>query len=121
MVKKKARIGMGDRGHARDIKNPVYRAAYENRRLIAEVAIAVRSLRESANLTQAQLAAQIRSSQPVIARLERGLDQRVPRFDLLRRIGEAVGKQLKWVFANPSESTALVEVEGGGELTADSR
>src|SRR5437660_10800292 len=111
--KRKARIAVGDVGHARDMANPVYRAAYENRRLIAEVALAVKSMRESAGLTQLQLANAIGSSQPTIARLERGLDQRTPRWDLVRRIGLALGKQLKWVFANPTDDAPLVEVEGG--------
>lgn len=110
--KNKARISMGDPGHVRDMAdNPSYRAAYENRRLIHEVAIAVRGMREAARLTQEQLANAIGSSQPVIARLERGLDQRVPRFDLLRRIGLVLGKQLKWVFDEATEETTpLVEV-----------
>lgn len=110
--KRKARIAVGDAGHARDMASPVYRAAYENRRLIAEVALAVKSMRESAGLTQAQLAKAIGSSQPTIARLERGLDQRTPRWDLVRRIGLALGKQLKWVFANPKDDDgSLVEVQ----------
>jgi DNA-binding XRE family transcriptional regulator len=112
--KAKARIAVGDPGHDRDMKKPIYRAAYENRRLIQQVALKVRSMREGRGLTQEQLAKLIGSSQPTIARLERGLDQRVPRWDLLRRIGLALGKQLKWVFADPPEDSdgeELVEVQ----------
>lgn len=97
------------------MKNPAYRRAYENHRLIKEVAIQVRAMREGAGMTQAQLASAIGSSQPVIARLERGTDQRAPRFDLLRRIGEALGKQLRLVFASPRRNAVLVEVENGDE------
>lgn len=113
---KKARIRIGDAGHEKDMARPAYRAAYENRRLIHEVAIAVRTMRESTGLTQQQLANAIDSSQPVIARLERGLDQRVPRFDLVRRIAEALGMRLRWVFAKPSKDATLVQIEGAAPL-----
>jgi DNA-binding XRE family transcriptional regulator len=119
--KRKARIAVGDAQHVRDMANPAYRAAYENRRLIAEVALAVKSMREGAGLTQAQLAKAIGSSQPTIARLERGLDQRTPRWDLVRRIGLALGKQLKWVFANPTDDPALVEIEAGSRRRTGER
>ncbi len=114
MAKKgKARVTVGDARHAKAMENPVYRVAYENRRLIQEVAHAVRSMRESTGLTQQQLATAIDSSQPTIARLERGLDQRVPRWDLLRRIGLVLGKQLKWVFEDATGAgQELVRVSG---------
>jgi transcriptional regulator with XRE-family HTH domain len=94
------------------MKDPVYRVAYETRRLIHEVALAVKSMRESAGLTQAQLAKAIGSSQPTIARLERGLDQRTPRWDLMKRIALALNKQLKWVFEDDTgnKNEPLVEV-----------
>ena len=94
------------------MNSPGYRAAYENRRLIHEVAIAVRGMRESAGLTQQQLANAIGTSQPTIARLERGTDQRLPRWDLMRRIGLALGCQLKLVFMRTDKQGDLVEVEG---------
>jgi len=109
--KGKARISFSNDRHAKALKGSAeYRETYENRRLIAEVAMAVKGMREGAGLTQQQLANAIGSSQPTIARLERGLDQRVPRWDLLRRIAWALNKQLKWVFAERSEGTPLVEV-----------
>jgi ribosome-binding protein aMBF1 (putative translation factor) len=111
-TKKKVSISIGDPGHDKDMKNPAYRAAYENRRLIHEVALTVKSMRERAGLTQQRLAEAIGSSQPVIARLERGRDQRIPRFDLVRRIGLALGKQLKWVFEDVRNGEPLVEVKG---------
>jgi len=109
--KGKPRISFNNDRHARALRGSAeYRTAYENRRLIAEVAIAVKGMREGAGLTQQQLANAIGSSQPTIARLERGLDQRVPRFDLLQRIAWALNKQLKWVFADRAEGMPLVEV-----------
>src|SRR5438105_15635616 len=65
----------------------------------------------SAGLTQAQLATRIGTSQPTIARLEKGLDVRTPRWDTLQRIARALGRQLKLKFAAPSDDDELVEVE----------
>jgi DNA-binding XRE family transcriptional regulator len=112
--KKKAKIVLGDAGHAKAMKRPAYREMYETRRLIAEVAMEVRQLREATGLTQAQLGAAIGSTQPVIARLERGTDQRAPRFDLLRRIAAACGRQVKIVFTRPVDDARLVEIEHDG-------
>lgn len=72
----------------------------------------IRRLREAAELTQEQLATAIGSTQPVVARLERGADQRVPRVDLLRRIAAACGRQVKIVFTRPADGARLVEIEG---------
>lgn len=88
-----------------------FREGYERRRLVHEVAMAVRSMREEGGITQAQLAAKIGVTQPVIGRLERGIEQRRPRFDLLQRIGFALGKQLKFVFVSAVDEQPLVEVE----------
>jgi len=43
-------------------------------------------MRMGAGLTQAQLATRIGTSQPTIARLQKGLDVRTPRWDTLQRI-----------------------------------
>lgn len=96
---------------ASQLQDPEFRHHFFQRRLIHEVAIAVRGMRASAGLTQAELAKRIGSSQPAIARLEKGLDQRTPQFDTLQRIAAALGRQLKLVFqpeASPPEG--IVEV-----------
>lgn len=97
---------------AKSLADPEFRHHFEQRRIIQEIAVAVRGMRESAGLTQDQLARAIGSTQPSIARLEKGLDQRTPRWDTLRRIAVALNKQLKLVFTEPSDSAALVEVKG---------
>lgn len=89
-----------------------FRHHYEQRRLVHEVAIVVRSMREQAGLTQAQLAKMVGVSQPMIARMERGLDQRTPRWETLRKIGFALGKQLKLSFVEADGDEPLVEVDG---------
>lgn len=101
------------------LADPEFRHHFEQRRLVHEVAIVVRGMREQAGLTQAQLANLVGVSQPMIARLERGLDQRTPRWETLRKIALALGKQLKLSFVEASEDEPLVEVEwkppkGGG-------
>jgi transcriptional regulator with XRE-family HTH domain len=112
MAKKTAAIGIdGDTFLAAQLADPAFRVAFEQRRLIHEVALAVKGMRLAAGLTQAQLAKRIRSSQPMIARIEKGLDQRTPQFDTLQRIAGALGRQLKLVFSMPSGEPSLVEVE----------
>lgn len=115
-TKQRAKVTFGNPWHDEAMKRPAYRETYETRRLIGEVAMEVRRLREDAGLTQRQLAAAINSTQPVIARLERGADQRVPRVDLLRRIAEACGRGVKIVFTRrrPAAGAPLVEVEKKG-------
>jgi transcriptional regulator with XRE-family HTH domain len=80
------------------MNDPEFREAFAARRRIHELAEAVRSMREQRGLSQAQLAAAIGSSQPTIARLERGRDLRTPRLDLLERIAHALGRQIEIVF-----------------------
>ena len=94
------------------MKDPEFRRAYEARMVVAEVAMAVRRMREEAGLTQAQLAALIGVKQPMIARVERGSDPRTPRWDVLRRVGLALGKQLVLEFVTSSRRIPLVQIDG---------
>lgn len=112
MTKRKKPRGVdGDAFLAAQLSNPRVRHHFEQRRIVHEVAVAVRGMRTGAGLTQAQLATRIGTSQPTIARLEKGLDVRTPRWDTLQRIARALGRQLKLKFAAQSEDGALVEVE----------
>jgi ribosome-binding protein aMBF1 (putative translation factor) len=96
----------------RHLEDPEFRHHYEQRRLVHEVAIVVRSMREQAGLTQNELAHMVGVSQPMIARMERGLDQRTPRWETLRKIGLALGKQLKLSFVEGDGDEPLVEIDG---------
>src|SRR5512142_1679710 len=96
----------------KQLADPEFRHHFEQRRLVHEVAIVVRSMREQAGLTQAKLAKMVGVSQPMIARMERGLDQRTPRWETLRKIGLALGKQLKLSFVEADGDEPLVEVDG---------
>src|SRR6266498_569034 len=109
--KKRATGIGGDAFLAAQLTDPKVRHHFEQRRLVHEVAIAVRSMRMGAGLTQAQLAKRIGRTQPTIARLERGIDVRTPRWDTLQRIARALGRQLRLKFAASSDDEELVEVD----------
>jgi transcriptional regulator with XRE-family HTH domain len=68
------------------------RAAYDS----LEPAYQIARLRIEAGFTQAQLAELVGTTQPSIARLERGQSQ--PTIEFLRRLGAALGKRLKIKF-----------------------
>src|SRR5438067_109209 len=109
--KKKARGIDGDAFLAAQLSDPRVRHHFEQRRIVHEVAVAVRGMRLGAGLTQAQLATRIGTSQPTIARLEKRLDVRTPRWDTLQRIARALGRQLKLKFAASRGHDNFVEVE----------
>jgi DNA-binding XRE family transcriptional regulator len=99
---------------AERMKSPTFRYHYEQRRLVAEVALAVRAMRKQAGLTQRQLAKLVRVSQPMIARVEKGVGQRTPGWDLLRKISIALGRQMRLSFlaADVTGQGHQVEVDG---------
>jgi ribosome-binding protein aMBF1 (putative translation factor) len=97
---------------AERLKDPEFRYHFEQRRLVHEVAIAVREMREAAGLTQAELAKKIGTTQSVIARLERGSDSRTPRWDTMHRIALALGRHVKVSFLRSKNDVPLVEVDG---------
>ena len=78
----------------RELKDPEFSFYFEREKSISEIARLVRDARLKAGLTQAELAKKAQSSQVVIARLESGMDQRVPSLDLLERIASALKAKL---------------------------
>jgi len=96
----------------KQLEDSEVRRTYEARMVVAELAMAVRRMREEAGLTQAQLAALIGVKQPMIARVERSSDPRTPRWDVLRRVGLALGRQLVLEFVSSKRSLPLVQVDG---------
>ncbi len=99
---------------AKQMRDPEFRFYYEHRKLVHEVAVAVRAMRTQAGMTQAQLAKLVGVSQPMIARIEKGLEQRTPRWEMLGRICIALGKQMRLSFFDVDEERDghLVEVDG---------
>ena len=94
------------------MRDPAFRAAYEERRLVHEVALAVRSLRERAGSTQEQLAKKIGVSQPVIGRIEKSIGYRTPSWETLRKVFLALGYQLKLQLVESRANEPLVEIDG---------
>jgi ribosome-binding protein aMBF1 (putative translation factor) len=78
----------------KELKDPEFSFYFEKEKAISKIARLVRDARLKAGLTQAQLAKKAQSSQVVIARLESGMDQRVPSLDLLERIASALKARL---------------------------
>lgn len=98
---------------ARELKNAEFRYHYEQRRLAHELAIVVRNMRKAAGYTQAGLAKRIGVSQPMIAKIEKGVDQTQPHWQALHRIVVALGGQLKLTLSTRAEEDgALVELDG---------
>jgi len=98
----------------RNMADPDFRYHYEQRRMVHEIALAVRRMRKNAGMTQSQLARSIGVKQPMIARIERGTGSSRPSWSTLHRIGISLGMQLKLSFATglAAEPTALVELDG---------
>ena len=97
---------------AGELKDPEARHHFAQRRMAHEVALAVHAMRERAGLTQVELAKRIGSSQPSVARIEKGLGYRTPQWETLEKIARALGKQLKLAFIEADESEPLVEIDG---------
>lgn len=99
---------------SRQMRDPAFRLYYEQRKLVHEVAVAVRAMRKQARMTQAQLAKLVGVSQPMIAKIEKGLGQHTPRWEMLGKISIALGKQMRLSFFDVEDDGAehLVEVNG---------
>ncbi len=75
-------------------RESAYRAALERARLRVAIARAIKTARERAGLTQAELAQELNLPQSVIGRLESLKDKRLPSVDLLARIVGVTQKPL---------------------------
>src|SRR5579871_4651885 len=75
-------------------RDDAFAVEYKKQTIIHELAKMVQEIRQSLNLTQIELAQKAGTTQPVIARLESGKDNRVPSLDLLAKIAQASNKKL---------------------------
>ena len=82
--------------HRKWMQEPSYREAYAEQEPEFELARALIEARARAGLTQQQLAARMKTTQSVIARLESGRAQ--PSTQTLQRIAEATGMRLRISF-----------------------
>jgi DNA-binding XRE family transcriptional regulator len=80
------------------LKDREIRIHFEEEKSKTEIAHAVRTARLRADLTQAELAKLIGTTQSVIARLEGGVDKRVPSIPLLARLAAACGAHFEFGF-----------------------
>lgn len=90
--------------HQRWLKQPKYRKAYDALQQEFVLADAVIAARKRAGLTQQQLARKMRTTQPVIARLESGSTR--PSLRTLERLAEATGSRLLISFQPRKKSTS---------------
>ncbi len=79
------------------LKDPEVRAEYERLRPEYEIASAIIGARAAANLTQAELAERMGTTQSAVARMESG--RQMPSTKTLLRIAEATGTELRVEFA----------------------
>ena len=82
--------------HAKWLKEPKYRKAYDDLEEEYRLAAAMIDARARAGLTQEELAARMKTKQAVIARLESGRVK--PSTRTLERIAKATGHRLRIVF-----------------------
>ena len=76
------------------LKRPRVKEAYDEQRVVLEAARFIRNLRESAGLTQTELAETMGVSQAVIARLEMGQGKRGITIAMLARVAAACNQSL---------------------------
>lgn len=79
----------------RQLKNDGIRLLFEERRFYLQVARLVADLRVKSGISQAELAKTAGVSQPLIARLERGDQQRTPTFDTMFKVLKALGYRME--------------------------
>ena len=79
----------------RKTKNDEFRLMYEEVKMHLKIAHLIEELRIKANMTQAQLAKKSSVSQPMIARLERGDQDRVPTLSTINKVFKALGYEIE--------------------------
>lgn len=82
----------------RELQDDEFRMFYEEVDAKMKLAEQIIKLRKSEGLTQEQLANIAHTTQPVIARLEKGTDRRTPSLKLLGKIAHGLGRELNISF-----------------------
>jgi DNA-binding XRE family transcriptional regulator len=80
---------------AKEIKDNEFRIVFDEHRFYLQVAHLISGLREKVGLSQVELAKKAKVSQPLIARLEKGDQNRAPTFDTIFKILKALGYQMR--------------------------
>lgn len=76
-------------------KDKEFAELFKRELVINEIAAMIVQARKHAHLTQKELAERAGTTQPVVARLERGSDDRMPSLELLTKLAFAAGTTLK--------------------------
>jgi transcriptional regulator with XRE-family HTH domain len=106
-----------DRLEARLLSDSATREAYEKRRPAFELASKLIELRNSLGLTQRQIAARAKMTQPEIARLESGGVE--PNWETLRRVLGALGASIEIKARDPEGKLVNVTLSPGPEATKE--
>ena len=77
-----------------ELKDPEFSMYFEKEKVINMIARTLVEMRQSRGISQIELAKRAKTTQPVIARLEKGTDTRIPSLDLLNRIAHAMGQKI---------------------------
>ncbi len=83
-----------DRHIERHLKDRVFKIYFDKADTKRRIAQEIANLRKSKNITQTQLAKEVKTRQQVISRLENPADKRMPSFEFLDRIAKTFNKQL---------------------------
>ena len=83
-----------DRHIARHLKDKEFKIYFDRVDAKRRIAQEIAALRKSRNITQTQLAKEVKTRQQVISRLENPADKRMPSFEFLDRIARTFNKRL---------------------------
>ncbi len=83
-----------DRHIERHLKDKTFKMYFDKVDAKRQIAQEIATLRKARNLTQTQLAKEVKTKQQVISRLENPADKRMPSFEFLDRIAKTFKKRL---------------------------
>jgi len=109
-----------DRYLARQLRDPVFAARFRRAGEAWDVALQIAALREEAGLSQAQLAALLKTSQQQVSRLESpGYEGHS--LSMLRRVARALHARVRVVLEPAGAGKDLAVAEDRGQGTRDRR
>jgi DNA-binding XRE family transcriptional regulator len=79
----------------KELKDQEIKIHFEHKRFYLQIAHLMTELREKSGLSQSEVAKRAHVSQPLIARLEKGDQNRVPTFDTIYRVLKVLGYNLE--------------------------
>lgn len=98
MKKEKKRSGKSLKSYIKEKKSKEFKITFDETKMHLKIARLVEELRIKKGLTQTQLAEKSGVSQPMIARLEKGDQDRVPTLSTINKVMSALGHQVDLIF-----------------------